>query len=137
MRTTTRRDGVETLWARLDLLGEEDKALLEIYLEANASLEALARLAGTSRSAMCRRIHRLIRRLSDPTYARCATAPGTFSPAELAVLRDHFVRGLPLTRICRNQRLVYYRARALVLKARRLARERRRSEETAACAASP
>jgi hypothetical protein len=45
-----------------------------------------------------------------------------FGAPELAVIRDHFVRGLSLARICRDHNLCYYRARRIVEKARRFAR---------------
>jgi hypothetical protein len=123
-RIPARRDVMELLRARLDLLGSEDRILLRTYLEAGSSFDEIARLTGLNRSSVCRRIHRMIRRLCDETYARCE-AQGTLFPAtELAVLRDHFVRGLSLKRIGRDHHLGYYRVRAIVKKARQLARAR-------------
>jgi hypothetical protein len=115
-RLPARRDVVEVLRARLDLLEAEDKLLLKIYLEAGSSFDEIAKLAGTNRSTVCRRIHRMVRRLYDETYGRCQAGP--FSEAELAVIRDHFVRGLSLTRICRDHKLCYYRVRTIVERAR-------------------
>ncbi|MBM4024822.1 MAG: hypothetical protein FJ280_05360 [Planctomycetes bacterium] len=124
-RRSGRREVIDRLRARQDLLDAGDRGLLKGYLEAGSSFDELARLAGTSRSAMCRRVHRVIHRLCDETYVRCAADPERFPAAELAVIRDYFVRGLPLTRICREHRLYYRRARALVDKAYRFARENR------------
>jgi hypothetical protein len=121
-RIPARRDVVEVLHARLDLLSGQDRALLTMYLEAGSSFHQLARLAGMNRSTVCRRIHRMIRRLCDKTYPLCLGHRLVFSGAELAVIRDHFVRGLSLKRICRDHNLCYYRARAIVEKARKFAR---------------
>jgi len=121
-RIPARRDVAEALRARLELLGTEDRVLLKTYLEAGSSFDEIARLAGMNRSTVCRRIHRLIRRLYDETYVRCEGNRALFSEPELAVICDHFVRGFSLKRICRDHNLSYYRARAIVEKARRFAR---------------
>jgi hypothetical protein len=119
-RIPARRDLVELLRARVDLLSSENRALLRMYLDGGSSFDELARLAGMNRSTMCRRIHRMIRRLCDETYALCQGGP--FSEPELTVIRDRFVRGLSLKRICRDHKLCYYRARAIVEKARKVVR---------------
>lgn len=120
-RRAARRDGIERLRENLDLLDCEDRLLLKMHLEAGSSFDEIAHMAGTNRSTVCRRIHRLIRRLRDDTYARCARDRTSFSTPELAVIRDRFVRGLSLARIGRDHHLCYYRVRAIVQKARRFA----------------
>jgi len=64
----------------------------------------------------------MIYRLYDETYVRCEADRELFGELELAVIRDHFVRGLSRKRICRDHNLGYYRARTIVEKARRFAR---------------
>ena len=120
-RIPARRDTMELLRTRVDLLRGDDKALLKMYLEAGSSFYQLGKLAGMNRSTVCRRIHRMIRRLSDETYPVCQANPDSFSERELAVIRDHFVRGLSVRRICREHKLAYYRVRVIVDKARRFA----------------
>jgi hypothetical protein len=121
-RIPARRDTVELLRARLDLLKGEDRALLKMYLDAGSSFYQLARLAGMNRSTVCRRIHRMIRRLSDETYPVCQANPHVFDEQELTIIRDHFVRGLSVKRICRDHQIGLYRVRVTVEKARRFAR---------------
>jgi DNA-directed RNA polymerase specialized sigma24 family protein len=116
---TARRVAVERLRANWGLLDPEERLLLKLHLEAGGSLEEIARVMGRHPSTVCRRIQRMIRRLCDETYDRCAVAGASFGPAELAVVRDHFVRGLSLARICRDHHLCYYRVHAIVQKARR------------------
>jgi DNA-directed RNA polymerase specialized sigma24 family protein len=122
-RIPAKRDVVEVLRARLDLLGGEDRVLLKMYLDAGSSFDEIAKLTGMNRSSVCRRIHRMIYRLYDETYVRCEADRASFSAPELAVVRDHLVRGLSLKQICRDHNLCYYRARTIVQKARRFARE--------------
>jgi hypothetical protein len=122
-RIPARRDIVELLRARLDFLKGEDRALLKMYLDAGSSFYQLAKLAGMNRSTVSRRIHRMIRRLSDETYPVCQANPQTFDEQELAIIRDHFARGLSLNRICRDHKLGSYRARRTVEKARQFARQ--------------
>jgi hypothetical protein len=125
-RRPARRAAVEVLRGQLPWLDPEDRVLLKTYLEAGSSFDEIARLTGVNRSSVCRRVHRLIRRLQDETYLRCQADGVSFNPAELAVIRDHFVRGLSLKRISRDRRLGYYRVRAIVRKARACAAERSR-----------
>ncbi len=120
-RRAARREGIERLGERLDLLERGDRLLLKMHLEAGGSFDEIARVAGTNRSTVCRRIHRLLRRLGDETYACCARDRTSFSAAELAVIRDRFVRGRSLARIGRDHHLCYYRVRVIVRKARRCA----------------
>jgi len=120
-RRIVRREGLERLRGKLELLDREDRLLLKMHLEAGSSFEEIAGVAGTDRSTACRRIHRMIRRLGDETYTRCARDRTLFGAAELAVVRDRFVRGLSLARIGRDHHLCYYRVRAIVRKARRCA----------------
>jgi hypothetical protein len=113
----------------LDLLDTEERVLLRTYWEAGSSFDAIARLTGMNRSTVCRRIHRLIRRLSDETYVLCEADRTRFPTSELAVIRDYFVRGFSLKRICRDHDLGYYRARVIIEKARHFARRAQTTKE--------
>ena len=120
------RDEADRLRPLADLLVGDDKTLLMTYIQAGCSFHQLARLTGMNRSSVGRRIRRMIRRLSDPTYSLCLDDRWGFSDLERAVIRDHFVRGLSLKRICQDHQMCYYRARVIVEKARQVAR----SQET-------
>jgi DNA-directed RNA polymerase specialized sigma24 family protein len=120
-RLSARREVVEVLRTRLSLLDGADRVLLKMHLDAGSSFDEIAKLTGLNRSSICRRIHRMMGRLADETYVRCAAAQDRFSAPELIVVRDHFVRGLSLKRICREHNLCYYRVRTIVERARRLA----------------
>jgi hypothetical protein len=92
-----------------------------LYLESGSSLSQMARLTGMQVSSMARRVRRIIERLCDETYILCLDHSAGFSALELAIVKDHFVRGLSLRRISRNRNLGYYRVRRAAAKARHLA----------------
>jgi predicted DNA-binding protein YlxM (UPF0122 family) len=124
----TRRAAAEQWRARVDLLDlranlltGQDRALLQMHLEAGRSFHEIARLIGLSPSTVCRRIHRMIHRLSDQTYTVCLRNQRHFSPVELDVIRDRFVRGLSLACIRRRHALGHRRIRRIVAKARQMA----------------
>ncbi len=120
-RRAVRREDAERLRENLDLLERADQLLLKMHWEARSSLDEIAQITGMDRSTVCRRIQRLLRRLSDETYVRCARDRTSFSAAELAVIRDRFIRGWSVARISRDHHLCYYRVRAIIRKARRCA----------------
>lgn len=122
-RAPGHRDTVDLLQQQADLLTGVDRTLLTMYVQAGCSFHQLGRLTGMNRSSVGRRIRRIIRRLSDLTYILCRESRSDFSNLEMAVIRDHFIRGLSLSRIARDHKLCYYRARVIVEKARAFARE--------------
>jgi hypothetical protein len=121
-RTTIERDVSEILKRRADLLPPDDRALLAVYLEAGTSLSQIARLTGESKSTICRRVRRILRRLTDETYLLCLRHRDRFTRREMALLHDYFIGGLSMRRITRDRHINYYRVRAAVDRARRLAR---------------
>jgi len=118
------RDAADRLKPLTDLLVGDDKTLLLMYLRAGCSYQQLARLTGMNRSSVGRRIRRTIRRLSDPTCVLCLEGDWGFSDLEMAVIRDHFIHGVSIRRICKDHNLCYYRARTIVEKARQVALSR-------------
>jgi len=116
------RERVDLLDLRANLLNSADRALLQMHLEAGRSFHEIARLTGLSPSTVCRRIHRMIRRLSDQTYTVCLRNQRHFSRVELDVIRDHFVRGLSLACIRRRRALGHRRVCRIIAKAHQMAR---------------
>jgi transposase len=112
------RTRVDLLDLRAHLLDRQDRALLQMHLAGGRSFNEIARWTGLSPSTVCRRIHRMIRRLSDPTYPICLGNPRQFSPQELDIIRDHFVRGLSLACVRRRHHLGHRRLRRIIDKAR-------------------
>jgi len=136
-RAPVHRDTVDLLTRQADLLTGVDRTLLTTYIQAGCSFHQLGRLTGMNRSSVGRRIRKIIRRLSDPTYTLCLENRSGFSDLEMAVIRDHLIRGLSLTRICRDHKLCYYRARVIVEKARKTAWEAKASSAQHAASRRP
>ncbi len=116
------RARVDLLDLRANLLNCQDRALLQMHLEAGRNFHEIARWTGLSPSTVCRRIHRMIHRLSDPTYTVCLRNQRHFRPVELDVIRDHFVRGLSLACVRRRHHLGHRRLRRIIAKARQMTR---------------
>lgn len=116
----TRQGYAEMLRLRAPLLAGEDRLLMSLYLEDGHSVRQIARLIGANPSTVARRVRKIVRRLIDETYSVCLENRSAFSGPELAILRDHFLRGLSFARIGRNRGTSYYRVRMTVLKARKL-----------------
>jgi DNA-binding Lrp family transcriptional regulator len=114
------RDTIERAQSRVNLLGEEDRVLMTMYLQKGNSFREIARIAGKSETTIARRIRRLGRRLIDDTYTLCLLNHSSFEPSELRIARDYFIRALPMTKIARAQNLSYYRVRKALTKIRRL-----------------
>ncbi len=128
-RLPTRREAAEQWRERMDLLdlranllNSQDRTLLQMHLEAGRNFHEIARLTGLSPSTVCRRIHRMIHRLSDRTYTVCLRNQRHFSRVELDVIRDRFVRGLSLACIRRRHGLGHRRVRRILAKAHQMAR---------------
>ena len=119
--TAENREMRDILRARACLLTGADRTLVELCLEQGGNYHQIASVAGLSSTTVARRMQRVIRRLTDETCPACLNQHGRFSEEELAVIRDYFVRGVPMSRISRRRRATYYRVRAIVQDARRFA----------------
>lgn len=120
-RRTARRDVIELLRRRAGLLAADDRALLETALDSGRSVRQIARLTKANPSTIARQLRRIAARLTDETFFCCLRHRGRFRCGELAILRDHFVRGRSVAQISRNRNLSAYRVRCTIRKARRLA----------------
>ncbi len=114
------RQITEILRSRTVLLDDEERALMRMVLESGQSVRCIARLLGTSPTTISRRIRKIAKRLMDPTYLACVQNKADFNTLELAIIRDHFVRGLSIAAISRKYAVTYYRARTAVHKGRRV-----------------
>lgn len=113
---------IDRLRAQAYLLGDEDRALLAMYLDAGSSVRQIARLTAMSPSTISRRIRRIIRRLLNDLYSVCLRHRHRFSDLELAITRDYFIRGLSARRISREHDVSYYSVLTAIEKARGFAR---------------
>ena len=102
------RNRIDVLRSRINLLTGQDRLLITMYLENDNSFRQIARLVGVNVATVARRIHKLAERLIDSEYITCLQNRSRFSPAELAVAKDYFLRGLPIREIAsKNKRSIY------------------------------
>jgi len=120
-RRASGRDLVEVLRMRAGLLVGVDRALLETYLDSGRSVRQIARLTGANPSTVARQLRRIVDRLTDETFFHCLRHRRRFDVDELAILRDHLVRGHSVAQICQSRNINAYRVRSAIRKARRLA----------------
>lgn len=113
---------------RAGLLTGVDRALLETYLDSGRSVRQIARLTGANPSTVARQLRRIVDRLTDETFFHCLRHRRRFDAGELAILRDHLVRGRSVAQICQSRNINAYRVRSAIRKARRLA-----ARESAIC----
>jgi hypothetical protein len=115
-------------WGRMDLvdlvrlkghiLEPEERSLLEAYLKGSNSLRQIARLTGMKPSSAWRRVRRLVKRLHACTSLACLEEPCGLTVDELAIVKDHVMRGLSIRDISRARKLTYYRVRNIILAAK-------------------
>jgi len=111
------RGAADALRSRAHLLAGRDRTLLEMYLEHGNSLHQIGRLMGMSPANVGRRIRRIMRRLTDDTYAICVGNHHDFSGRELLLIKDHFVCGHSKRHISRTRGVTLYRVIATLQKA--------------------
>ncbi len=111
-----RRDKIDLLQQRADLLVGKDKLIMKMYLQNGNSFRQIARLAGVSEGTISRKIKKLSDKLLNSEYITCLRHRELFSSYELQVAKEHFLLGLPITRIARKRKTSYYKMRELIKK---------------------
>jgi len=114
------RTRIDLLRSRMNLLTGKDKLLMTMYLDKGSSFRQMARLAGVNDSNIARRIHKLIKRLTDGQYITCLRNRSKFTKTEMVIARDYFLTGLSMKKIAAKQHLTYYRVREILKKIQRV-----------------
>jgi len=108
---TMLREQMEILRNRLCLLGEKDRALMRMYLENGSSIRQLAKLTGTNRANISRKVRKITRRLLDERFVICLHKRRAMTPFEFSVARDSFIKGLSFREISQRKRVSYHSIR--------------------------
>ena len=101
-------DGYEKLRLRLDLLEGMERALLELYVEHNASYSRLAELTGMSERHVARKLQRLLKRLESEEYISIERHQRLFDPSTLEVAYDRYLLGMSVRSISKKRNLSRY-----------------------------
>ena len=104
-----RRDQVDLLRRRLNLLDGREKVMMTMYLENGISFRQIARLLGVSETSVARRIHRLTKRLTDGEYIVCMRNRDKLTERQMLIAKDYFLTGLSMSRIAQERRWSLYK----------------------------
>lgn len=114
------RDEIELLRGRVGLLGSKDRLLMTMYLENGNSFYQIGKLAGVSETTIARRIERLTKKLIEGEYIICLQNREKFTRGEIAVARDHFLRGMSFKKIAKKRRRSFYQVRQTIRRIKQL-----------------
>ncbi|MEJ2704633.1 MAG: sigma factor-like helix-turn-helix DNA-binding protein [Sedimentisphaerales bacterium] len=120
-----RRDRMEVLRRRLELLSGRDKVLMTMYVEKGGSFRQIARLRGVSEASVARRVHQLTERLIHGKFLMCVRNRDRLSGRQMALARDAFLTGLSLRQIAVKRRMSVYAVRKELADIRKRIRETR------------
>jgi len=104
----------DTMLRRVNLLTGHERAMMTLYFEKGTSFRQIAKLAGVDERTVSRRIHAISSRLMDGRYGRCLRNREMFTNHELAIAKEHFVRGKSIRALTKEKRTTYHKMRATV-----------------------
>jgi len=114
------RDRTDVLRSRLYMLSGPDKVLLTMYVENGNSCRQIARIAGVSETTVVRRIDAIVKRLMDGEFIRCLKSSRKLTADQMAIAKDFFVMGLPMSKIAGKRCSSVHRVRKALLDIREL-----------------
>lgn len=114
------RSRTDVLRSRLHILSGTDKVLMTMYVENGNSCRQIARIAGLNETTVSRRIDAIIKRLMDGRYIRCLKNSRKLTANQMAIAKDFFMMGLPMSKIARRRSSSVHRVRKAILDIRGL-----------------
>ncbi|MHC4507396.1 MAG: sigma factor-like helix-turn-helix DNA-binding protein [Planctomycetota bacterium] len=130
------RDQMDMLRRRLALLSGTDKVLMTMYVENGNSFRQIARVRGVSETSVARRVHKITARLTDSAYITCMRNRAKLTTDQMAIAKDFFLMGLPMSRIAAKRGTSVHRVRRALIEIRSLvseAEERSKSVQNSDC----
>ena len=100
---------MELLRLRVDLLDGQERLLVDMYLNQNASYYRLAALTGMGEKYVARRVQSLLRCLQSEEYLSIVRHQRLFEPRTLEVAYDYFLLGMSVRAISRKRNMSRYR----------------------------
>ena len=114
------RGRTDVLRSRLHILSGPDKVLMTMYVENGNSCRQIARIAGVNETTVARRIDAIVKRLMDGDYIRCLKSSRKLTADQMAIAKDFFVLGLPMSKIAGKRCSSVHRVRKALLDIRSL-----------------
>ena len=102
------KNRVDFLRTRTAWLGGKDRLLMNMYLDNGSTFRQMARLAGVNETTVARRIYKIVKRLLDAHYLTALRNSNYFSPTQMEIVRDYFIRGLTKSRIAAERNCSRY-----------------------------
>ncbi len=99
------------LLGRAELLGEDERDLIEAVFVRSQSSGSLARMMGVTESTIHRRVHRLCRRMTSNTFLDAARALPYLSQQDAILAKMRYCQGLSQRQLCRRLGLSYHALR--------------------------
>ena len=109
-----RREQIDLLINRLDLLDGKTKVMMKMHFENGNSFRQIARLLGVSETSIARRIHRISARLLDGKYITCLRNRDRLSQNQLSVAKDYFLSGFSQSKIAERKHWSLYRVGRII-----------------------
>ncbi|MBN2377901.1 MAG: hypothetical protein JXD22_16000 [Sedimentisphaerales bacterium] len=113
-KSSLKRNQVDKLLLRMDLLEQEDRLLLDLYMNHQVKASKLAQLSGMSRGTVYRRINRMIERLLGEEFITIYRCKKQFGQEQMAVAYDRFLLGMGVRRISEKRGIGRRRVRRIV-----------------------
>jgi len=113
-KSSLKKNQVDKLLIRMGLLEQEDRLLLDLYMNHQVKASKLAQLSGISRGTVYRRINRLIQRLLAEEFITIYRQKKRFRKEQMAVAYDRFLLGLGQRRISERRGMGRVRVRRIV-----------------------
>jgi transposase-like protein len=114
------RNEMDVLRRRLTLLSGTDKVLMTMYLENGNSFRQIARVRGVNETSVARRVHKITTRLTDSEYITCLRNRAKLTKDQMAIAKDFFLMGLPMSKIAKTRGLSVHRVRKALMEIRSL-----------------
>lgn len=105
------REQNDIIRSRLFLLEKNDKIIMSMYLESKISCRQIALLLGVNRSKVSRRIKKITHELTKGAFISCMKKNTLFTPGEIAIAHDYFIKGLSIKQIAEKGNASYYQIR--------------------------
>jgi hypothetical protein len=116
------RGRTDLLRSRLHILSGTDKVLITMYVVNGNSCRQIARIRGVSETTISRRIRAIAERLMDGQYVRCLRSRQRLTADQMAIAKEFFLLGLPMSQIAEKRRSSIHRVRKALLEIRDLVR---------------
>ena len=111
-----RRQLVDLLRNRFDLLKSKDRAIVKMYYEGGCTYEEIAKLLGVNRSHICRKMSDIVFRLKQADKILSLRYDNDFSFIEEAIGIDYYIKGMSRNKISQKRECSLYRVRKILLR---------------------